>query len=390
MHSLVGGCASGTFAPDIHCVEPGGVAEGRRAGRGVAPAALALLMLVATSMLVSAVEAKATTPAINYPDFSNIAGLTLNGDAAQSGKALRLTPATSQRRGSAWAQAQLDTTQSFESRFQAFTHDGSIYPADGMTFTLQSEGVSALGDAGSDHGHGGAVPVSPSVAVDISLFPQIFNGGTEQINVLANGDTLKPLATATSGVLLYGSPFSVWVDYDANTHALQVFVSQAATKPTTPLLSTPVDLTAIVGASAYAGFTAGTGVLDTNFDLLNWQVDAVGDVTPPTVTCAAVPNVLWPPNNKLVPVTTAVAVTDSGSGSAGFTLLSVTSNEGDIGSESKDWTLGTPDTSGLLQASRLGTGKGRIYTLTYKGIDKAGNTASCSTTVSVPHDQGKS
>jgi hypothetical protein len=51
---------------------------------------------------------------------------------------------------------------------------------------------------------------------------------------------------------------------------------------------------------------------------------------------------------------------------------------------------GTPDTSGFLQAARLGSGNGRVYTLTYQGTDNAGNTATCQATVTVPHDQGKS
>ena len=36
---------------------------------------------------------------------------------------------------------------------------------------------------------------------------------------------------------------------------------------------------------------------------------------------------------------------------------------------------------------RLGSGNGRVYTLSYQGMDAAGNAALCSTTVNVPHDQ---
>jgi hypothetical protein len=45
------------------------------------------------------------------------------------------------------------------------------------------------------------------------------------------------------------------------------------------------------------------------------------------------------------------------------------------------WTTGTPDTSGQLRAERYRTD--RIYTLTYQGIDKAGNTKNCEATVRV-------
>src|SRR6185295_20138 len=53
------------------------------------------------------------------------------------------------------------------------------------------------------------------------------------------------------------------------------------------------------------------------------------DKTAPTVTCSATPKTLYPADHRLVPITVAVKVTDGRSGSAGFTLTSVTSNEAD-------------------------------------------------------------
>src|SRR5262249_17744517 len=291
-----------------------------------------------------------------------------------------------------WAETPVDTTKSFESRFSAVAYDGSSAPADGMTFAVQSSGLSALGGNGGNHGYGGTSAVSPSVAVDVSLYPQFLFGKNEQVSIAVNGNLKAPLATATSSAKLYGHPFWVWVDYDAGTHVLQVFLAQNATKPAAPLVSAPVDLAAAVGSSAYAGFTASTGIGRADFDLLGWTFDGslVGDTTPPTVTCSASPAVLWPPNTKLISINSTVTVADADSGPAGFTLLSLTSNEGDVTAESSGWTTGTPDTGGSLQASRLGSGDGRVYTLTYQGSDNAGNTATCSTTVTVPHDQGKS
>jgi hypothetical protein len=347
-----------------------------------------LVLLVAAALLGE--TARAGSPTISYPDFSSTAGLQLNGFAGQSGSALRLAPSKAFEAGSAWAEQQVSTTQSFESQFQVEVHGADYgFPADGMTFALQSQGLSALGDTGGAHGYAGSPSVSPSVGVDISLFPQLVLLQNEQFSIVENG-SLTPIASAPSSVLLFGQPFTVWVDYDATAHSLQVFVSQDSTKPSTPLVAANVDLAGALGPTAYPGFTAATGALDTNFDVLDWtfQGSGSGDSTPPTVTCSAAPAVLWPPNNKLVPVTTQVSVSDSDSGPAGFTLLSVTSNEGSAASESSGWTVGSPDTSGFLQASRLGSGTGRVYTLTYQGADRAGNTATCSTTVTVPHDQG--
>jgi large repetitive protein len=114
------------------------------------------------------------------------------------------------------------------------------------------------------------------------------------------------------------------------------------------------------------------------------------DSTPPTVSCSATPASLKSNNHKLAAITTSVTVTDEagGSGAAGFTLVSVTSSQADSGLAADDvpndiqgWTTGTADTSGLLRQERYGTD--RVYTLTYQGSDKAGNTATCQTTVTV-------
>jgi hypothetical protein len=51
------------------------------------------------------------------------------------------------------------------------------------------------------------------------------------------------------------------------------------------------------------------------------------------------------------------------------------------------WELGTADTHGQLRAERSGKGDGRAYTLRYTGADGAGNTATCSVAITVPHDQ---
>jgi hypothetical protein len=113
------------------------------------------------------------------------------------------------------------------------------------------------------------------------------------------------------------------------------------------------------------------------------------DKTPAHIVCSASPDTLWPPNRKLVPVQTSVVVTDGLSGPNGFKLVAATSSEPAGGtSDVQDWTLDTADTSGFLRAERVGDGTGRVYTLRYRGFDRAGNTAQCDAFVRVPHDQG--
>jgi hypothetical protein len=99
------------------------------------------------------------------------------------------------------------------------------------------------------------------------------------------------------------------------------------------------------------------------------------------VTLSLSPNVIWPPNGKMVTIVPTLSV-----GSAvAVTGPVVTSNE--TPSAAGDW-----DTSGgvlRLRAARNGSGSGRVYTVTYTLTDAAGNSSELSATVTVPHDRGR-
>ena len=117
-------------------------------------------------------------------------------------------------------------------------------------------------------------------------------------------------------------------------------------------------------------------------------VEQPPDTTPPTVRCAVDRATLWPPNHRLVPVSARISVEDAASGPGGFALQSVVSDQPDalhgphVG-DVRGWTTGAADTDGLLRAERDG-GTTRRYTLTYRGLDRAGNAADCVVAVTVP------
>jgi len=120
---------------------------------------------------------------------------------------------------------------------------------------------------------------------------------------------------------------------------------------------------------------------------------AVDDTIPPVIkSVSASPNVLWPPNHKMVPVTINVSASDICDAQPVCKITSVSSNEpvnglGD-GDTVPDW-LTTGDLTVDLRAERSGTGKGRIYTITVACTDTSGNSTSKATIVTVPHDQKK-
>lgn len=110
----------------------------------------------------------------------------------------------------------------------------------------------------------------------------------------------------------------------------------------------------------------------------------VVDRTPPDIqSAAATPNVLWPPNHKMVSVNLTVTAADLCS-SAACRITGVTSNE--PGSTDPDWLITGPLTV-QLRAERTGGGDGRIYTLTVECTDAAGNKSTKTVTVTVPHDK---
>jgi hypothetical protein len=115
------------------------------------------------------------------------------------------------------------------------------------------------------------------------------------------------------------------------------------------------------------------------------------DAVPPVITAAATPNVLWPPNGAMLAVTISGTITDAGSGlDVASAAISVSDEYGEIqpsGAVGLD-SGGQYSFTIPLQAWRKGTDKdGRRYTVMVRAADNAGNVATASTVVTVPHDQ---
>lgn len=121
-----------------------------------------------------------------------------------------------------------------------------------------------------------------------------------------------------------------------------------------------------------------------------WGVLERLDTTPPTLTVSLSPATLWPPNDKLVPITATITVKDDYDPAPEIQLISITANEVLDKDDAKDVQPGTDNRQFQLKAKRAGTNlAGRIYTVTYTATDGSGNKTTASATVTVPHDQGK-
>jgi hypothetical protein len=106
-------------------------------------------------------------------------------------------------------------------------------------------------------------------------------------------------------------------------------------------------------------------------------------VAPKISALTATPDVLWPPNGKMVSVTIGVTVTDDSDPSPACQITSVTSNE-PLGPS--DSILSGP-LSLSLSADRNGLGTGRIYSIAVTCTNTSGLSASGTVTVLVPHDR---
>jgi hypothetical protein len=122
---------------------------------------------------------------------------------------------------------------------------------------------------------------------------------------------------------------------------------------------------------------------NTGRGFFNVTVTANVDTTPPVVTSIrATPNVLEPPNHKLIPVAVAVTAVDEIDPNPVSRIVSVTGNEQ---MDPSDWRI-TGSLKVELRAERTGQEEERIYTIHVLTSDAAGNSTPSIVTVRVPHD----
>src|SRR5262245_29711228 len=170
---------------------------------------LALALLLGPLLGLAATPAQAAATTITFNDFADISSLTLNGNAAQVGTVLRLVPAVNDQKGGAYLTAP-QRINSFQSRFQFHFNSAVHNTNDGMTFVIQNAGVNALGFGGGNMGYQG---MHPSVAV----FFDPESGCGQKVGIAINGGSVDGCAASVPPSFnLYGSPVTVWVDYNGS------------------------------------------------------------------------------------------------------------------------------------------------------------------------------
>lgn len=236
-------------------------------------------LAVAACILTLAGQAAAAV--ISYPDFSSVAGLTLNGNAAQVGNVLRLTPANYGESGSAFSTStvSLASNASFSTFFQfRFTNpggacDGQGCGADGLVFVVQTVGNN-VGGAGGGIGYAG---INNSVGIEFDTWNNGAgdNNSSNHIGVDVNGsvDSIV-LAEVTEADMNNGDIWNAWIDYDGSTNLLEARLGRSAVRPASAILSLTRNLASDLGTTnAFVGFTSGTGAAYANHDVLSWTLE---------------------------------------------------------------------------------------------------------------------
>jgi hypothetical protein len=133
---------------------------------------------------------------------------------------------------------------------------------------------------------------------------------------------------------------------------------------------------------------ANSGNADPTPASFTWTVDT----TSPVITVTADPTSLWPANGKLVSITISGEMTDASRLDPSTLAFRVADEYGEL----QPTGAFTVDSSGLfsfavsLEARRLGHDlDGRRYEVIVSASDKAGNAASGSVVITVPHDQSQ-
>jgi hypothetical protein len=214
-------------------------------------------------------------------------------------------------------------------------------------------------------------PDTVAVTVSDSLVPSIVCPSGATVECQGNLQAIVAIGPATASDVCGGVTIT-------NSHN----AGGADASGSYPLGTTNVTFTATDGSGNTASCAISVTVVDT---------------LAPILTVTAEPNVLWPPNHRMVDVTYTVTATDICDPHPAVVLVSLTSSEpddmngGGDGQTTEDIqgaSTGSDDRSVQLRAERNGLAAGRTYVATYRATDSSGHATTASTDSIAPHDLG--
>ena len=203
-----------------------------------------------------------------------------NGTSQAAGHAFHPTPLRMLSNG---------TVQSFSAAFVfAIVSNFTILSDNGMTFLVAPSTKLSTFNAGQYLGilnvtdNGKPDNKIFAVELDTMLNPEFQDMNSNHVGVDVN--SMRSVQNHSAGYyddatgvfnnlsLISRQPMQVWVDYDGATTRLDVTMAPLGVpRPRKPLISAPVNLSAVVTDTAYVGFSAATGVIYTRHYVLGWS-----------------------------------------------------------------------------------------------------------------------
>ena len=218
------------------------------------------------SSLVSSTYTIQPAGTINFPlGFAQAQGpIQFNGSTDLDDFRLQLTNGGLNEAGSAF----YATPVNIQQFTTTFTFQLSNPTADGITFTIQNNGPTALGGPGGLLGYGG---IPNSVAIKFDLFNDS-GEGPNSTGLYTDGayPSMPAINLNGTGINLHsGDYFNATLIYNGTT--LTMTLTDAITLATWSRSFT-INIPAIVGSNtAYVGFTGGTGALTSSQKLTAWN-----------------------------------------------------------------------------------------------------------------------
>ncbi len=242
--------------------------------------ALAISPELGSSAAVLGTYTIGTPATIDFSNgFASVAGLTLNGSVVHSDDSrIQLTNGGFYQAGSFFWSTPVNIRH-FVTDF-TFQLSGTAPIADGITFTIQATGPTALGFAGGGLGYGpdgpsGPLGIGKSLALKFDTYDNAGEGNDSTGLVLNGASPTGPSLDLTgSGINLgSGDIMAVHATYDGS----MVTATLKDTLTGASVTGTAVgDMTQVLGGTnAYIGFTGATGGLTSSQKILTWTFNSL-------------------------------------------------------------------------------------------------------------------
>lgn len=221
-----------------------------------------------------------------FEDFASVRGLNLVDECAQVGSVLRLTPTLTYTKGAAWCVDQQDVKGGFETVFDFQLNDPLGPGADGFAFVIQDESPAAIGSWGGFLGYssgygdgyvvcGDPIGITESLVIEFDTWynPDFEDPNSNHISVHTQGaapncahEMFSLGSTTRIPDMRDGAVHTVRIRYYPGL--LEVFLDDLVA----PALTVQVKLDDLLRLErAWVGFTAGTGSVWQNHDILRWK-----------------------------------------------------------------------------------------------------------------------